>query len=285
MREDKVLVLDTDVTVLNDVYHLWKMFEKFSNGQVLGLVENQSNWYVKALSYGQRPWPALGRGFNTGVMLMHLRRLRDGNFASSWESVTRNVLKHIVETSLADQDVINAMIHEDPTIVHRIECTWNIQLSDHTLSDTCYRDSNRINVCFVTFRTSAAFALTNERRSISLIDGHNFRFSTGTHRGNRMFTISTLMSFESCTESFSRWTAICCENVYSAVTGTRVRFQWVKRVFISLGIFFYSTRRCYTTAALIRAPFSVQRVESVSGIREGRYNFVSHAFLSAGVRI
>jgi len=146
MREDKVLVLDTDVTVLTDMHPLWKMFERFSVGEALGLVENQSNWYVKALSYGQRPWPALGRGFNTGVMLMHLRRLRDRKFSRSWENVTKCVLGHIPETSLADQDVINAMINEQPSIVYKIECTWNIQLSDHTLSDMCYRDTNHMNV-------------------------------------------------------------------------------------------------------------------------------------------
>ncbi|EGI59897.1 Glycosyltransferase-like protein LARGE1 [Acromyrmex echinatior] len=145
MREDKVLVLDTDVTVLTDMHPLWKMFERFSVDEALGLVENQSNWYVKALSYGQRPWPALGRGFNTGVMLMHLRRLRDRKFSRSWENVTKRVLGHIPETSLADQDVINAVINEQPSIVYKIECTWNIQLSDHTLSDICYRDTNRIN--------------------------------------------------------------------------------------------------------------------------------------------
>lgn len=124
------------------------MFENFSAVQTLGLIENQSNWYVKALSYGQRPWPALGRGFNTGVMLMHLRRLRDGKFASLWESVTKRVLRYIPETSLADQDVINAVINEQPNIVYKIECTWNIQLSDHTISDMCYRDTNHINVRF-----------------------------------------------------------------------------------------------------------------------------------------
>lgn len=163
LREDKVLVLDTDVTVMSDVYSLWKMFESFSAVQTLGLVENQSNWYVKALSYGQRPWPALGRGFNSGVMLMHLRRLRDRKFASSWESVTKRVLGYIPETSLADQDVINAMINEQPNIVHRIECTWNIQLSDHTLSDTCYRDINRINVRFSPLTSS--FRMDDENRS------------------------------------------------------------------------------------------------------------------------
>ncbi|KAF3424801.1 hypothetical protein E2986_01911 [Frieseomelitta varia] len=55
------------------------MFEEFTNDQALGLTENQSHWYIKALSYGQRPWPALGQGFNTGVMLMHLQQLPTNN--------------------------------------------------------------------------------------------------------------------------------------------------------------------------------------------------------------
>lgn len=146
MREDKVLVFDTDVTVLNDVSLLWHIFEKFSSDQALGLTENQSHWYIKALSYGQRPWPALGRGFNTGVMLMHLQQLRKRKFTSLWEAVTKRVLAHIPETSLADQDIINAVIKERPFIVYKIKCTWNIQLSDHTISDICYRDTSQISI-------------------------------------------------------------------------------------------------------------------------------------------
>lgn len=146
MREDKVLVFDTDVTVLNDVSLLWQMFEKFTSDQALGLTENQSHWYIKALSYGQRPWPALGRGFNTGVMLMHLQQLRKRKFMSLWETVAKRVLVHIPETSLADQDIINAVVKEHSSIVYKIQCTWNIQLSDHTISDICYRDTSQINV-------------------------------------------------------------------------------------------------------------------------------------------
>ncbi|KAG7203628.1 hypothetical protein KM043_013663 [Ampulex compressa] len=146
LQQSKALVLDTDVTVLNDISVLWGMFERFSSNQSLGLIENQSHWYIKSLSYGQRPWPALGRGFNTGVMLMHLQQLRNRKFITLWETVTKHVLAHIPETSLADQDVINAVIKEHPHIVYKIDCTWNIQLSDHTISDTCYRDINRINI-------------------------------------------------------------------------------------------------------------------------------------------
>lgn len=37
-----------------------------SEKQVIGLVENQSDWYLGNLWKNHKPWPALGRGFNTG---------------------------------------------------------------------------------------------------------------------------------------------------------------------------------------------------------------------------
>lgn len=140
------MVLDTDVTVLSDVSLLWKMFENFNNEQALGLVENQSNWYIKSSSYNSRPWPALGKGFNTGVMLMDLKKLRAKGFFDLWESTAVHVLKDILETSLADQDIINAVVKNNPKIVYNIDCTWNLQLSDHTLSEDCYNNVNQLNV-------------------------------------------------------------------------------------------------------------------------------------------
>ncbi|XP_014601591.1 PREDICTED: glycosyltransferase-like protein LARGE2 isoform X2 [Polistes canadensis] len=146
MGESKILVLDTDVTILNDVTILWKMFEKFNPNQTLGLAENQSRWYLKSFSYGQQPWPALGKGFNTGVMLMHLHRLRISKFRDLWVTTTKRVLGSIQETTLADQDIINAVIKEHPEIVARIDCTWNVQLSDHATSESCYQRGNRLNI-------------------------------------------------------------------------------------------------------------------------------------------
>lgn len=101
----RVIVLDTDVTFSSDIAELWALFAHFSgetpatlpwpapspaypgsccglarsphlqaapscpplpDKQVVGLVENQSDWYLGNLWKNHRPWPALGRGFNTG---------------------------------------------------------------------------------------------------------------------------------------------------------------------------------------------------------------------------
>ena len=89
----KVIVLDTDVTFATDIAQMWALFKKMSSSQVcdllissktysllscafgldfwqaLGLVENQSDWYLGKLWKNHRPWPALGRGYNTGQCL------------------------------------------------------------------------------------------------------------------------------------------------------------------------------------------------------------------------
>ncbi|KAG7234518.1 hypothetical protein INR49_004533 [Caranx melampygus] len=50
---------------IHDPCHFDK-FKACEGQQVLGLVENQSDWYLGNLWKNHRPWPALGRGFNTG---------------------------------------------------------------------------------------------------------------------------------------------------------------------------------------------------------------------------
>lgn len=149
LDEDKVIVLDTDVTVLTDIRRLWKLFEKFGNQQVIGLVENQSDWYLKPSANSLTPWPALGRGFNTGVILMHLKRMRDIKFYETWHETSRAILEVIPETQLADQDIINTVIKNYPRIVYKLHCTWNVQLSTNTLSDNCYTNTNEINVSYI----------------------------------------------------------------------------------------------------------------------------------------
>ncbi|KAF3832113.1 hypothetical protein F7725_025778, partial [Dissostichus mawsoni] len=103
----KVIVLDTDITFATDIAELWGIFRKFTDKQVIGLVENQSDWYLGNLWKNHKPWPALGRGFNTGVILLYLERLR----RLGWEQIeeqTRGVLQeslpHFPGAALEDLD-------------------------------------------------------------------------------------------------------------------------------------------------------------------------------------
>ncbi|KAI4803179.1 hypothetical protein KUCAC02_006735, partial [Chaenocephalus aceratus] len=138
----RVIVLDTDITFATDIAELWAVFHKFKGQQVLGLVENQSDWYLGNLWKNHRPWPALGRGFNTGgyepvfpfhdgVILLLLDRLRKLRWEQMWRLTAERELMSMLSTSLADQN---------PFLVHQLPCFWNVQLSDHTRSEKCYKD-------------------------------------------------------------------------------------------------------------------------------------------------
>ncbi|XP_069888135.1 xylosyl- and glucuronyltransferase LARGE2 isoform X2 [Dipodomys merriami] len=142
----RVIVLDTDVTFASDIAELWALFAHFSDKQVIGLVENQSDWYLGNLWKNHRPWPALGRGFNTGVILLRLDRLRQAGWEQMWKLTARRVLLSLPATSLADQDIFNAVIKEHPGLVRPLPCVWNVQLSDHTLAERCYSEAADLKV-------------------------------------------------------------------------------------------------------------------------------------------
>uniref|UniRef100_A0AAQ6IFG2 LARGE xylosyl- and glucuronyltransferase 2 n=1 Tax=Anabas testudineus TaxID=64144 RepID=A0AAQ6IFG2_ANATE len=99
----KVIVLDTDITFATDIAELWGIFRKFTDKQVIGLVENQSDWYLGNLWKNHKPWPALGRGFNTGVILLYLERLRRIGWEQMWRLTAERELMSMLSTSLADQ--------------------------------------------------------------------------------------------------------------------------------------------------------------------------------------
>ncbi|MGH0147981.1 UNVERIFIED_CONTAM: hypothetical protein FKN15_011516, partial [Acipenser sinensis] len=137
---ERVIVLDTDITFATDIAELWAVFHKFKGQQVLGVVENQSDWYLGNLWKNHRPWPALGRGFNTGVILLLLDRLRKLKWEQMWRLTAERELMSMLSTSLADQDIFNAVFKQNPFLVYQLPCFWNVQLSDHTRSEKCYKD-------------------------------------------------------------------------------------------------------------------------------------------------
>ncbi|KAG3285400.1 LARGE xylosyl- and glucuronyltransferase 2, transcript variant X2 [Ictidomys tridecemlineatus] len=142
----RVIVLDTDVTFASDIAELWALFAYFSDKQVIGLVENQSDWYLGNLWKNHRPWPALGRGFNTGVILLWLDRLRQVGWEQMWTLTAQRELLTLAATSLADQDIFNAVIKEHPELVQPLPCVWNVQLSDHTRAEHCYSEAADLKV-------------------------------------------------------------------------------------------------------------------------------------------
>eukprot|EP00795_Rhopilema_esculentum_P011669 gene11669-21919_t len=101
---DQVVVLDTDVFFLADIAELWSQFHNFSKHKAVGLVENQSKWYSGNLFRNLKPWPALGKGFNTGVILLDLRKLRKLKWSHLWRVTAERELMNLHHTHLADQE-------------------------------------------------------------------------------------------------------------------------------------------------------------------------------------
>lgn len=154
---DKLIILDTDMLVLGDISTIWSEFNNFNDKQELGLVENQSRWYLGETknskleqsdyddeladhrretigSGGAKAWPALGRGFNSGSMLANLFRLREQNWTSSWRQIAESELTSYLSTTLADQDIINSYIKSKPNSVYKLSCHYNTQLNDHAMN-------------------------------------------------------------------------------------------------------------------------------------------------------
>ncbi|XP_033752458.1 LARGE xylosyl- and glucuronyltransferase 1-like [Pecten maximus] len=142
----KVIVLDTDVTFATDIAELWKIFQVLKGKKAIGLVENQSDWYLGKLWRNHRPWPALGRGFNTGVILLDLHILRQLDWTSLWRSVAEKELITMHYTSLADQDIFNAVLKQNQYLLYHLPCQWNVQLSDNTRSEECYTDISDLKI-------------------------------------------------------------------------------------------------------------------------------------------
>jgi len=52
----------------------------------------------------------------------------------------------MLATSLADQDIFNAVIKQHPYLVHNLPCQWNVQLGDNTRSELCYTEVTDLKV-------------------------------------------------------------------------------------------------------------------------------------------
>ncbi|XP_036883962.1 LARGE xylosyl- and glucuronyltransferase 2 isoform X3 [Sturnira hondurensis] len=107
----RVVVLDTDVTFASDIAELWALFAHFS-----------------------------------GVILLRLDRLRQAGWEQMWKLTATQELLTLPATSLADQDIFNAVIKGHPGLVQPLPCVWNVQLSDNTLAERCYLETADIKV-------------------------------------------------------------------------------------------------------------------------------------------
>lgn len=136
----KVIMLDTDMLVLGDINTIWTYSQNNKSSATFALVENQSDWYLgnPKLSGERHIWPALGKGYNSGLMMIDLVRLSAIGWDRKWRQVADIELTSALYTALADQDVYNTVFKLNPDLVQTLPCYFNLQLNDHTnLTKSC----------------------------------------------------------------------------------------------------------------------------------------------------
>ena len=139
----RVIVLDTDIVVMDSLHELWKMFGRMRPHQFVGLVENLSNYYVE-----KRLFSLLVRGYNTGVMLMDLSKMREMNWGGLWRIECDLLNRKIGSLKQADQDIMNSYLEKHPSTVYPVTCVWNYQISAKSLSNhiCSFSEENRIRI-------------------------------------------------------------------------------------------------------------------------------------------
>ncbi|CAH8674460.1 unnamed protein product [Schistosoma rodhaini] len=131
----QVIVLDTCLLLNGDINELWGHFKYFKTSQILGVTMEQNPKFeaiMKSLIKGWR-----GYGYNSGVVLMDLAKLRSLPWNHLWMSAIKFVMKTAGYLSAGEQDVINLIMLRNNEIFYEIPCEWNIQLSSGVDTHRC----------------------------------------------------------------------------------------------------------------------------------------------------
>ncbi|GMR62451.1 hypothetical protein PMAYCL1PPCAC_32646, partial [Pristionchus mayeri] len=142
---EEVLLLDSDLIVLGDITPLFDSLKDTNDSVLFAMGENLSPWYTQA-SATTRRWPARGRGYNSGVVLIHSARMRRGNWNEMWRNETEARLKEYGKVQLADQDVFNVLAVAHPEIVLELPCEYNFQLGLQSEPTKCQNDTRLVNI-------------------------------------------------------------------------------------------------------------------------------------------
>ena len=101
---ERVLYLDTDSVLVAPLSHVWREFARFTQTQTVGMLYNsifQKGWYDNhAIPY---PPP---HGYNAGIFLMDLSRIRESNWLHNLTMIMR-LQRRERSNILGDQDILN----------------------------------------------------------------------------------------------------------------------------------------------------------------------------------
>ena len=105
---DKVLFVDSDILVMHD---LNSIFKTDITGKYLAAVKDPS-WFFENMHVVELNLDYRGFYFNSGVMLMNLKKIRDDNLLAKLEDYTNNNFR-----TYMDQDALNVVVENDVALL------------------------------------------------------------------------------------------------------------------------------------------------------------------------
>nr|CAH8870968.1 unnamed protein product [Trichobilharzia regenti] len=123
----QVISLDVDLMLNADINELWNRFRYFRGSQMIGLAIEQNPYFESVMNSLVKNWK--GYGYNTGVILLNLAKLRSVPWNHLWMSATKFIMRNMGYLKNAEQDIINLIASRNIELFYEIPCEWNIQLS------------------------------------------------------------------------------------------------------------------------------------------------------------
>ncbi|KAF7232190.1 hypothetical protein EG68_05547 [Paragonimus skrjabini miyazakii] len=132
---EKVIMMDADMLMNKHICELWDQFNQFTSTQIFAMIRETAPYFRKYL--GRKYWPSLGPGYNAGLILLHLKRIRSINWESLWGDSLQYLSSQLVKLPTAEQDVLNRIAHVHNHTLHELPCTWNVQLGAFSYVTLC----------------------------------------------------------------------------------------------------------------------------------------------------
>jgi hypothetical protein len=189
---ERVIVLDTDVFVFEDIGGLWAQFDAFGEGELLGVATEQAPSYQEVRALG-------GLGFNGGVQLLALREMRaSAHYAALVETYSARPLRAPMKPGgigwLGDQTLYSWMSVNGTgarAVFHVLPCGWNRQIGTHMAGWAGFWERHR---CPGRCSLLHGNFLSHKRLMESLKadpSGRTCRSTIGKYRGDRDFRKGT----------------------------------------------------------------------------------------------
>lgn len=136
---DKLIMLDLDTKFRANILELWSQFDAFKTTELMAMAYDQQPQYRYdfALYRAKNPKSDVGgphpgrQGFNTGVVLFNLKRMRDckvyNELLKEYE-INQLCEKYEFRGYMGHQDFYTLTLMEHPELYRVLNCSWNRQL-------------------------------------------------------------------------------------------------------------------------------------------------------------